>query len=787
MAEPIVDDGPLASYLADIAKKGKEHDNPLGKVPAVPAPSRPHWRNALQHGLALLRVQLVQSMPEAALLDAHARKSAHDHAWCADDGAALFAERLKYAVATSFLLTSQLSISMYGQDKEQKKQKHMPSHTMTKHTDDRYAVQASIADPVPMLMLGAAVAVVLGCIALHIPFPVMLLCLVALDATTTFFPHVPSALRGPRTMRFSLSQTPDSARPRYLAAGEPTPSWVVDERLRLQEETLLCTERLIAAAYALDRTMNACIAAIQEVELVSRGYSLSSPLPPISRLESLYTLSTSTSEMLSSAELHASPSRIHSAVYPQRLTVLRKTLLDTLETITYHSIAARDILVPLCYAADTETIEELSELRKKSRMEPTTTWTSVRAPGNTTPRMRSLFAQATPPNRGANTRQCIPLASPVTPSRNSPDIHTHRASSTDTHARQMMHGSGSDTEETCAVHTPSKLAAEMRRDRLSLACLKAKFEHMHLVRRSMLYHFLALDFTMQSPVTIYRVEGHPEQVSLTAYWDSTVVRRVLQPLAQVMEESATHLRTLLEHSMGETLGMDDAVLPDTNGAAFLHQHLGLTDRMAEMGRTLRTVQCKLRACVEDLAIPPPPALHGVGHEMRYVQKGSDVRQTQRTFDSIRNDLLAMSSEWEAALRIMEMANAPPQPKTPKTPPQPKTPCQDSGPDTDDCTDAAVFKTDKKYSLDNLSLIQLLVDSTSPDSLPMPGDEEVFESTTQAKPARSVLPRAERIRIMQEQRTNQLFTQTKDPAVMVTELKDVLSLRRVHATARDDSR
>uniref|UniRef100_V5EXJ2 Myosin-binding domain-containing protein n=1 Tax=Kalmanozyma brasiliensis (strain GHG001) TaxID=1365824 RepID=V5EXJ2_KALBG len=57
------------------------------------------------------------------------------------------------------------------------------------------------------------------------------------------------------------------------------------EKKALQRAVLPDVSRLIKAAQSFDVSINKAISAIQEVEIVSRGYKLTHPLPPISRIE----------------------------------------------------------------------------------------------------------------------------------------------------------------------------------------------------------------------------------------------------------------------------------------------------------------------------------------------------------------------------------------------------------------------------------------------------------------------------------------------------------------------
>lgn len=54
---------------------------------------------------------------------------------------------------------------------------------------------------------------------------------------------------------------------------------------RIRHDTLVELSELIFAAYNIDNAAASAISLIQEVELVSRGYQIGSPLPPVSRIE----------------------------------------------------------------------------------------------------------------------------------------------------------------------------------------------------------------------------------------------------------------------------------------------------------------------------------------------------------------------------------------------------------------------------------------------------------------------------------------------------------------------
>ena len=292
--------------------------------------------------------------------------------------------------------------------------------------------------------------------------------------------------------------------------------------------------------------------------------------------------------------------------------------------------------------------------------------------------------------------------------------------------------------------------------------LRTRFEHMHSTRIVMLYHLLALDFSLQ--VT------QETQFSLRQYWDETVLD-VLKELTMIFTETTGQMQQQLRTAVG--LSQDSITK-----SASLHHHLGLADRITEMGRILRTIQCKLLVCSEELNLPSVD-LHGP------VEKSSPSSEPiESIFTSIRNDLLSFSSEWEAGLHIFQSTSSSDQHDYPQF----------------DLNDSEMqFETDTKKTENDFELVtfyelmendlslsqgqddilnQVLLDSTSANSLPRAGEEEVFQGETQL-PAVSKLSRDERIQHMREQRQQQQQQNTArpDPLSMVTELKGVLAHRK----------
>ncbi|KAI3628653.1 hypothetical protein CBS14141_000356 [Malassezia furfur] len=698
--------------------------------------------------------------------DADAVRRAYETACAADDGATAFAEKFKYIVATSFLLTPTLSISMYGTDAPPS-----PAHARRPavveergHYDETARISGT--PPLALLVVVAGIVVLFAAVQceplLHayVPLHVFLLAVtigtVELVRLVLLHSAEPSFLEntlGPRTVACTLSRAPDATRPRYLATGVPVPTWVADERARIQAQALRLVAELVRAAHAMDRSLNAALAAVQEVEVVARGLSLSTPLPPISRLED----ATLESDGESSGAISA-PTEPR-GVYRQRLTPLRKAFSEHVEQVRFHCLASQRRLAPLVHA---DVLEQSLRCITPQRVMSPTHVPLERAPSGSalTPRSFALASSLlTPPRKGMH----LPPMSPV----------PRRARSAKVVPAELG-GSAPDSDATDGAHSSADEADESRlrarpprTDRLALSLLRARFEHMHVARAALLYHFLALDFSLHAPRDDPRGWLH-------AYWDDAVLRELAE-LAELFGTTAARMDAQLQTAIGLPL---DAEPP----ALSLHKHLGLADRMVEMGRMLRTIQCKLHVCAEELSLPPV-TLHGTPSA-----PSPPSPSVETMFNSMRNDLLALSSEWEAGLRIVQTAlhPAPPAQRTPSPP-------RDTIPDAPWAAASQPSPRPRRPQRPNTiprwkwaptfrATRSLRCCSTRPtrSTCRRPGVEEVFEGDTHVAP-RATLSRAERIARMHERRQQAAPVSPPRPLAMVSELKGVLAHR--HAAPR----
>lgn len=756
MAEPVLDDGPIAGYFAAVHGAGggaPPEGEPVRAAPAVSV------REAFAAFLGAIRTYFQPHDDE--VLPESEYERAYNVAWGADDGATSFAEVFKYTIATSFLLTPTLSISMYGDDQDTRPLSGARSDA---REGGRYTTYSAISGQPPRMLFHIAVGLctlaaivhvkqlVQILVKMHVAF--LLLAIVVVELIRMAGPDFLLVLRGERRLECFVSRPPSQTRPRYLAAGVPPPAWVADERVRLQMRALRLVKDLVKAAHAMDKSINAMLAAIQEVEVVARGYSLSSPLPPISRIEG----ASSSPELEKDYAPWQGPWVLpapSSRTSPQRLTPLRKALSEHVEQASFHCMNAQQRLAPLARTSELGIIQELQErqaaLDKRESLSPVCT-PGERPSASLTPRTLALFSHATPPRRAPKFQPMSPV--PMHGRAMLPTSTSETFSVGDELAESV--GSADEAEE------PLRRKLPKRNDRLALSQLRVRFEQMHTARVATLYYLLALDFSMQPK------KGMP----LDVYWDEIVIHDVLQPFVHLFSEIGRQMDAQLQTAMG--LPHDPV---HAESATSLHKHLGLADRMTEMGRMLRTIQCKLQVCAEDVSVAPLPALHGT----LLAPEKSD-KSVQTLFDSMRHDLLALSNEWEAGLRIIQAGHAPP---APAPAPVGLDQTRESGHEIPDEPNEAT-ETKSLYASteteQDTTLSDLLLHATSPAHLPPIGSEEVYEGEAPAPAIRTALPRAERIRLMHEERARAAEAQNESPTAMVSELKGVLAHRRPTAPA-----
>ncbi|GAK67224.1 uncharacterized protein PAN0_017c5450 [Moesziomyces antarcticus] len=378
-------------------------------------------------------------------------------------------------------------------------------------------------------------------------------------------------------------------------------------------------------------------------------------------------------------------------------------------------------------------------------------------------------------------------------------------------------------------------------DPLSLLSIKAKFEHMHRARRRWLCHLLALPLRTADDVVLPNGASLP----LDEYW--TAARAVISGPSALLSAKEQDVKDAVAKEMGGELfgekrrGSAPPASTDRpesrnggltvpgaeTGVPSIVGHPGLEDRLHAMMLSLRSLQAKIRVCAEDISVSVPPGLHGVGdgpsRSPEHATQTDDrtrIVQLERTMESMRDDLLGLSAEWEASIKLLHKEKRrSPSPhlgseveselasfrgardlQSPleadedaaTTPGQAETSRQDEG------ESALLHQQDGSDDEDDGDLAELLLRSTSPNSLPPPGLEQVFESIAGMAGlsglggADGKASRAERIELARRQREEKqaadkaAHRHTLDPSSMMSELSDVIHTRRAMRDQRHHS-
>ena len=362
--------------------------------------------------------------------------------------------------------------------------------------------------------------------------------------------------------------------------------------------------------------------------------------------------------------------------------------------------------------------------------------------------------------------------------------------------------SGSRTGARMSILGPNSVFGTPVRERdevldpQTLLGLKHRFEQMHLARRRSLCYLLALDFSMSD-----------DSRDLEGYWEHA--RQAMTLLTELFDAQTAHVSSVVSHEMGAEFGSktqgpapaqsaDLLQPPDADGrSSNLSGHLGLEDRFSAMALSLRSIQAKLRVCAEEAGVKRPGQMHGLQNDDNDDDDDDEAvpdspGRLERMFDGIKDDLLSLSAEWEAGLKILKRekrASPSPSPLF-EAVPTPAAARLDSPLEAEEdavATDAEGGKVtelslgDDDDDEEDKDIAALLLRSTSPQHLPPPGLEEVFESIAgMASFSRSKMSREERIRLGRSEPAAPAPAQPKDAADqagMVSELSQVIRSRK----------
>ncbi|KAF6767231.1 Myosin-binding domain protein [Kalmanozyma brasiliensis GHG001] len=375
---------------------------------------------------------------------------------------------------------------------------------------------------------------------------------------------------------------------------------------------------------------------------------------------------------------------------------------------------------------------------------------------------------------------------------------------------------------------------------LSLLTIKAKFEWMHRARRRWLCHLLALHLRMSEQVRLSSGDTLP----CDDYW--IAARSTIESMAATLLDNTRQITAMIARDMGPAslqtsiderrVTQQSELLTVSNSeadAGSLAGHPGIEDRLHAMMLSLRSLQSKIRVCAEDIRIKPIPGLHGVepSQAVATFEKESDdaaiASQLGATLESMRDDFVGLSAEWEATIKLVykEKRRSPsPQPSIDLEAdasassaardlvspleadeddihPLRTNGSSDSGLPASDGQAQDATLGNASDNEDDEDLAALLLSSTSPNSLPPPGLEQVFESIAGMAGLSALsadgrkLSRTERIDQARRQRQEQQDRQASevaphrhsmDPSGMMSELNDVISSRKAVREQRHQS-
>lgn len=670
-----------------------------------------------------------------------------------DEGVEEFAEKLKYTIVSSYLLGSTLSISMYERRREALPQPKdwIPSVEkiyFTQIPPACHEVSVRIVGSLSVMPMVVIILMLATYFHASLPLSYCILLSIGFDALVTFLGASDVLSWSPQVISCVVSAPPAHHLP-FLALNVPNPVWVVDERIYLQVNILHQMQEFVKAAQAMDYSINDALAAIQEVELVSRGYKLSSPLAPISRLEAAASFQSGTNMEYNQ--------RFR---FPLRLLALRKDMVDALEEVAYHCNAALHRLEKHIELGDVPLSRGLATVRQNPMKDVTTVMSSPIPSSFSSPVYDTPARQPKRKNllNDSNRQQCSSTVS-------SPSLLKNNRFT------------GSPSPEF------SQQGSE-RYDRLSLLSVRSHFESMHSARQSLLYALLGLDWD--------RIHIDSTCETLDTFWRREVLDEVLSALTNLFWQMTSYMGKQVQ----KHLHIEEPNSEASSTAPALQSYAGLSDYLSEMGRTLRAIQCKLHVCCEELHLPTP-TLHGVQNESLPCTENKDMMRS--IFDSVREDLLSLSSDWEAGQNIIygtALKDSPYNTNTISSSSESSSFIEDEEEEGSLPSSPSALHENVEY-LSGAQVPQmlhdLLLDSTSPSHLPTPlGQEEVYEGDTSSVPAlppKSQITRAERIRL-KNQRTAAINV-NKDifqPQVMVHELKGVLERRSISMplTTRSES-
>lgn len=366
-------------------------------------------------------------------------------------------------------------------------------------------------------------------------------------------------------------------------------------------------------------------------------------------------------------------------------------------------------------------------------------------------------------------------------------------------------------------------------DKHTILGLKTAFEQLHVVRRRALCHLLALRFSLDSASTTST--GDFDRHS---YWLS--VERSMLKTTVALNASRQRMDRKLAADMGSDRsnelekaesddGLDDSVETKPEG---LLSYSGFEECSEAIASSIRSIQVKLRACAEELSLSNPPALHGSSGSAATPRLSGPADAStrkdnaERVWESLKEELISLTQEYEAGSKIFK-AERRQQSRGGASPLPSKIDSHgligegrsslESSQDGDEtrANESVASRSESvehsnessedgrsevHTSDDDTDLAAILLRSTSPNHLPPPGLEQVFESiagiaSSFAESNGQKMSREDRIRKVKEQREEAKKAQQDIKATrggrqaqagVVNELKGVLDQRKLQREA-----
>lgn len=532
-----------------------------------------------------------------------------------------------------------------------------------------------------------------------------------------------------------------------------------------QQDLFRLIEQLLEDGQKADIDVDAALSKIKEMECIARGYGLSAPLPPISRIE----LSTFLPAAMDQ---------------PLRALPLREAIHQALsETKAACSEASREL-------EDHINQEELPSLLNMYHVIaeppasplPSPTFRDRRQRNSWHPQPRdqapsSPIRSPDPRRRSSSTQALRNSWSPSMsrgPSRDSGIINgqaglrlslNSSTASTSHQQHEFLQPAFSEASTSTPRKTPKKRPLSFSHppsttipstDTYSLTALKRTFEDMHRERRRVLCCFLALS---SAPTATKQAASVAQTVSSSLKSTSASVTKASQdfpsPIADMEDLPGSYTTAREQPKLRKRMSFlssstRQSFAPIDPHASIRKNHESYENNIQNISQGLRTVAAKLNVAGEDLRSALASGRQG------------DAERLLAIHDSVRGDLEGLMREYEDSRLALRKLVLSPSPRRPSLSEEEEDILVQSLSEEDEDPDLSASSTHRTSSIFSAETPELgsppqfaqIHDYQSFSLLePFGEEEQVFEgiSSAEAKLSGSKLSREERIRAMKEQR------------------------------------